>query len=92
MPRMPKVKDKFAELDSDWKDAVAQKDPDEIRDMIAQVALNELDNQKMRDEDQDLTEKREAAKYAAEQYKEATKHNKLRISFMKRVLDDKGKN
>lgn len=82
-------KDIFADLDNDFKDAVAAESPEEIRKRIAQVALNEEENRKMKEEDQDLAQAVEAAKIAGEQYREATKMNRLRIKFCSRVLDDK---
>ena len=84
-------KDEFAELDSEFKDKVAGSDEAAIRDTIATVALNEVQNQNNKADDQDLAQKREEAAVAGAQYKDASKMNKLRIRFARRVLSDKGK-
>jgi len=83
-------KDKFAALDSDFKDAVAQSSPDEIRKRVAQIALDNEALLKAKEEDEDLHEKLEVAKDAGEVYREGTKMNRLRIQFCQRVLEDKG--
>ncbi len=90
MARLPKKKDEFADLDSDFKDAVAGESPEDIRKRIAQVALNELENQRLKKEDTDLETKKEEFKEAGAVYREASKANKLRLKFMRRVLKDKG--
>lgn len=84
------AKDPFEALDDEFKDAVAGMDEAQIRDRIAKVALDELANLSAKDDDQDLATKQEEAKVAGEGYKEATKMNRLRIRFAKRVLQDKG--
>lgn len=87
----PKTKrDKFSALPEEYKDAVAAMNVAEIRDRIAQVALDQLDLMNAKEEDQDLQEKQEAFKVASEGYREGMKQNKLKIEFAKRVLEDKG--
>ena len=83
-------KDKFDDLDAEFKDSVASMAVDEIRMKIAQVALNEEENLKAKEDDEDLLAKKEAAKFAGEQYAEASKMNRLRIRFMRRILGDRG--
>jgi len=90
MPKMPKVKDPFADLDSDWKDAVAQGTVEEINARIAEVAKAEALNQEAKSEDVDLASLKEQVKEAGAQYAEATKANKLKVRFCMRVLGDRG--
>ena len=86
-----KKKDVFADLDSDFKDKISGMDEAGIRNIIATVALNEEANTNNKKNDQDLKDKKDTAKFAEEGYKKASKMNKLRIKFAKRVLEDKGK-
>jgi hypothetical protein len=89
-PKLPKNNDPFKDLPPEFKDAIAASSPEEIRKRICEVALNEEENQRLKAEDQDLAEKKEAAKLAGEQYSDGTKSNRLKIKFMRRCLEDKG--
>jgi IS5 family transposase len=84
------AKSEFADLDSDFKDAIAASTPQEINDRIAEVAKNEEENQKAKKEDQQLVEAKAAAAAAGAGYKEASKMTRLRIRFAMRVLSDRG--
>jgi hypothetical protein len=84
-------KDKFAELDEEFKNSVSSMSPDAINLKIAEVAKNENENQRLKKEDEDLEAQKVLYKEAGQSYKDATKANKLRIAFMIRVLGDKGK-
>lgn len=84
-------KDPFEDLDKEFRDKIPELDEPQIRDIIATVSLNEVHNQMNKANDQDLTDKKEAAKFAAEQYTKATKMNKLRLKYARQVLSDKGK-
>lgn len=86
-----KKESEFGELDQDFKNSIDSAGEVEIRQKIAQVALNEAQNQENKKQDQDLKEKKEAVKAASEQYKEATKYNKLRIAYARSILDARGK-
>jgi predicted neutral ceramidase superfamily lipid hydrolase len=86
-----KSKDRFEDLDSDYKSAIDSASEEEIRRRISEAALNEAQNQENKKQDQDLKEKKEAAKMAGEQYKEATKSNKLRIGYARSILEARGK-
>jgi predicted carbohydrate-binding protein with CBM5 and CBM33 domain len=83
-------KDPFAELDNEYKDSIASSSPEDINKKIAEVAKNQEENLRLMGEDQDLAEKKEAVKEASAQYREASKMNKLRITYAIRVLGDKG--
>lgn len=85
------AKDKFSELDVDFKNDIVNMGEDEIRKKIALIAMNQVELEKAMKEDDDLNEKKALAKMANEGYKEGTKHNKLRIRFCKQVLEDMGK-
>lgn len=89
--RTRKNKDPFAELDPDFKNAVESMSEVELRHKIAEVAMNEADNKRLEKEDQDLAEKKELVKSAAEQYRSATKANVLRIGYCKSILEARGK-
>ena len=84
-------KDKFEDLDVDFKDEAAAMDEAALRKTIAEVALRQVSLQIMKDLDQDLATKQEIAKEAGAVYREGTKRHKLQIEFMKRCLEDKGK-
>jgi len=83
-------KNPFADLDSDWREAVAGLDRTEIESRIAAVAIADSDLRKMKKEDMHLKECAETYKEAGEQYREGFKMNKLKIEFLKQALNDKG--
>lgn len=85
-----KKSDPFENLDSDYKDTIVSLSVEEINKRIAEVAKNQEENLKLMKDDQDLNEKKEAAKCASDQYREATKMNRLRILYAMRVISDKG--
>lgn len=64
---------------------------DDAKQKIAECALNEVENQKAKKDDQELAEKVAQAKMAAEGYAEASKMNKLRIAYAYMMLDSRGK-
>jgi len=84
-------KDKFADLSEEFKNGVASMDEAGIRAEITKVALAQAANLEAKDADQDLAEKKEAAKEAGAQYREATKANKAKVAWCRQVLSDKGK-
>lgn len=90
-PKGSKNKLAFDDLSSDFKDAVAQSTPEQIRNRIAEIAMDEARNQTMKASDEDLAEKKEAVKFAGEGYATNTKQNKLKIKYAMMILEDKGK-
>ena len=84
-------KDPFAAIPEEWRDAVAASTVEQIDARIAELAKNEEENQNNKKEDEDLAEKKEAVKFAAEGYREATKMYKLKMKYVMRVLGDSGK-
>jgi len=89
MPR-PK-KERFADLDGDFKDIAAALNEAELRDRIANVSLDQEALMEDKSQDTDLEVKREAARDAGAIYREGTKMNKLRIAYLRQMLDAKGK-
>ena len=85
-----RMQKKFLLLDEEWRDKVAALEVNEIKAVITEVVNNENENQKAKDDDQDLSEKKESYQSAAESYKEATKFNRLKVKYCLRVLNDKG--
>lgn len=86
-----KDKDKFEDLDQDFKNEINGKSPEEIKKVVAKVALDQNELMKAKKLDQDLQDKLELAKEAGAVYREGTKMNKLRIGYCSQVLEDKGK-
>ena len=84
-------KDKFADLPEEFKNSVAAMDEAGIRSELAKITLAQAANLQAKEQDQDLAEKKEAAKEAGAQYREATKMNKTKVNWCKQVLEDKGK-
>jgi hypothetical protein len=92
MPRkgFKKVVDPFADLPSDWREAVAGSSREEIQFRIAKVALDDAELRRLKKEDEHLKECAEQYKDASAMYREGFKTNKLKIEYMKKALDDKG--
>lgn len=94
MPRGRKPgppKDKFEDLDEDFKNAVAGMDEAEIKNRIAKISLDQVTLMEAKALDADLKLKQEQSREAGAIYREGTKMNRLRIEFARRVLGDKGK-
>lgn len=85
-----KLEKKFKDIDEEWRDKVAALSAVEVKAVLAELAYNENENQKAKEEDQDLASKKESYDSAAEGYKEATKSNKLKTKYALKVLSDKG--
>ena len=84
-------KDKqFSLLDQDTQDEIGALGPEELKSLIARVAMDSMNVKKNREEDQDLAEKKEAAADAGKYYSEALKRNDQRTKFAMRCLSDKG--
>jgi len=85
-----KDKEPFMDVPEEFKDAVAGMSVDEIKQRIAQVALDQVDLMKAKKEDDDFNEKKEAYKEAGLVYREGTKLNRVKIEYCKVMLDNKG--
>lgn len=86
-----KKKDKFDALDSDFKDAAASMKEPELRAQISKIALADESLRQEKENDLDLRDKGEIYRTAGAIYREGAKMNRLRIAFIKRVLEDQGK-
>lgn len=91
MARGRKKKNPFDDLDDQFKDSMNAMTESEIRDRIAQIALNQEELMSARKEDQHLAELKEQVKEASAIYRDGTKMNKLRIAFARQRLADMGK-
>lgn len=83
-------KEPFADLDQDFKDKINAASTDEIREIILGVALNDAALAEAKESDQDLAEKKDAAKEAGAIYREGKKMNKLRTKYARVMLAEKG--
>lgn len=84
-------KAEFADLDAEFQDSVNNLSEQEIRDLVAKTAMQEAENIKNMKEDQHLAECKIQVKDASKNYHDNTKANGLKIRFLKRALEDKGK-
>ncbi len=91
MARGFKKKGKFDDLDSDFKTNVENMTDEEIKRRISEVAIAEHENREAKTKDTDLADKMAAVKFAGEQYREASKMNKLRIAYAHFILESRGK-
>lgn len=80
-------KDRFAALPDDWKEKAKHASKEEIREMFAKVGHDEATNRAAQKADQDLQEKKEAAREANAVYAEGTKVNRLKLDFLKEISD-----
>lgn len=85
------ARDKFAALDTEFKDAVAGMDEESIRKKVSDIALAQEALMKAKDDDEDLASAKEQFSVAGEIYRQGSKLNRLRIQFCKQVLEDRGK-
>lgn len=84
-------KDQFEAIPSEFKDTAAGSDSVTVKSMIAKAAMDDADLRKAMEEDEDLKNAKEQAKIAGEVYREGFKMNRLKIKYLKQVLEDKGK-
>ena len=88
--RLPKKKDRFSQLEPDFKAEIEVLDKKDIDTKIAGWAkLIEATSEEMKKDDE-LLAKRESARLACAPYYMDIKMAKLRIAFAMRILDDRG--
>lgn len=85
-----KKKDKFDSLGDDFKSAVQQSSPDEIRARIAQVTILDIEMKAQLKADPDVAQAKDALKNLMDPYREDLKSYRLQQEFMKKAIDDKG--
>ena len=90
MAKKFKKKDRFDDLDEAFKSSVESMKAPEINAKIAEWAKLAEEQTNLMKLDDDLVQKREAAKLAAEPYRESIKMARLQIAFSMRVLRDRG--
>jgi hypothetical protein len=84
-------KNKFDDLDAEYKSGVEGMSNDEIRSRVAEISLENERVQAAKADDQDLAEKGAAYQEAGRVYREAAKGAKLRVQFALSVLEARGK-
>lgn len=90
MARPKKDKSPYDDLPQEWKDSVASKSIDEINDEIANITKRQEENLKALKDDPDLENLKWQVKEASAPYREATKANKLKVSYAIEILEAKG--
>jgi hypothetical protein len=83
-------KDKYADLSDEFKDAIAQGNPESIKQRVSSIAMQDVELRNAMKDDQDLADRKEQVAVASEPYREAFKMYKLQLEYCKKVLDDKG--
>ncbi len=63
---------------------------EELKAFLGQVTLDEQENQNQKKNDQDLTEKKAAAKAAGARYKDVSKANKTKAEYVTYLLEGMG--
>ena len=93
-PEDEKAEKKFKDLPPEFVEQTTTlanaKDFTALRKLVAEVALAEVENKRAQSDDQDLAAKKEAVKEANEQYSSGTKANKLKLQWIRRLLNDGG--
>ena len=90
-PRGRPAKNEFQDLAPEFKEIVEGMSDDEIKFQMAKVSVDEHENRANKKNDQDLEEKKAVYSQAGAIYKEATKANKLKISYCYHILESRGK-
>jgi hypothetical protein len=85
-----KKKGKWDDLGDEFKDAAMGMDVKDLRDKIATVSMAQEELNLAKADDMDLKAAQEVAKEAGAIYRDGTKANKLKISFLKQLIDSKG--
>lgn len=88
MPRP--AKEPFSDVPQEFRDSVDAGDREEIRRLISQVALDQVELELAQVADEDYQRIKEQYKEAGAIYREGTKVNKLKIKYAQRVFEDKG--
>ena len=84
------AKNPFEDLPADFKDAMEASSEAELKQTLASIATNEEINLSAQKADEDLKNLREQVTNASRGYREATKMNKMKTKFIRRILADKG--
>ena len=82
-------KSPYASLPDEWKNTAAAKTYEEIDEELAKVAKAQDENKKTEADDVDLASLKEQVKDASAPYRDATKANKLKTSYLIEVQASK---
>lgn len=83
-------KDKFEDLDEEFRGFVDGSTPEQIKQRLAEVVLEHQRLVEARKNDQDLQDKKWAYDEADAIYRDGKKMNKLRIEYARMVLVNRG--
>jgi hypothetical protein len=83
-------KGKFDDLPTEFKDAVAQSSPEDIKKRIAGIAIEAAELETAKEKDQDYQDKKKVASEAGAIYRDGKKGARLRTAYCLQVLKDKG--
>ena len=86
-----KKKDKYADLDNDFKAALDGADEATCRRKLSEIGINQNELMLAKKNDQDLADKTEIAKEAGAVYREGSKRNALATSYIVERLRNMGK-
>jgi hypothetical protein len=84
-------KDPWSGLPKEWKERIDAGQDEELRSESSKVAFNEIANQTIKKADPHLKEAVSAAREAGRQYVDATKANKLKLAYLRNLLEARGK-
>lgn len=84
-------KNEFEDLDQDYTNELANLTSEELKGKVAEIALELQALMEAKDNDEDLKQAVEVAKEAGAVYREGAKGAKVRIKFIKRLLESRGK-
>lgn len=91
MPRKQSApKDPFADVPEEFRDAIDRMDRDDIKKMIAQVVIGQLELMEAQKADADYQSLKEQFREAGAVYREGTKANGLKIQYARQALEGKG--
>jgi len=85
-----KNKDVFDNLTTEFKDAVAQSSPTEIKQRVASLVLEHAALMEAQKEDQHYQEAKSAFATASKVYSDSKKATKIKLAYCRQVLEDKG--
>jgi hypothetical protein len=91
-PNGPGLNDKgpWAKLPLEWRENMEAATDGDLRSESSKVAFAEIANQTVKAGDEDLAALKAQASEADEPYRAATKANKLKLSFLRSLLEARG--
>ena len=81
---------RFSKLDEQWRSEQLSKNAPDLFQVITRVAINTVELDLAKDEDEDLARLQEELKVAREPYTLGRKENNLQIQYLVQVLKDRG--